>query len=61
MNGEDVMKNGDPVACLVQSGTKICLAVIEVIGFWFGKEKTTKTTATMDDLEDTNKQIKIVG
>jgi hypothetical protein len=42
MNGEDVMKKGDPVACLVQSGTKICLAVIEVIGFRFGNEKNYK-------------------
>ena len=61
MNGEDVMKKGDLAACLIQSGPKICLAVIEVIGFQFGKEKVTKTTATMGDLEDTNKQIRIVG
>jgi hypothetical protein len=32
-----------------------------VIVFWFGNEKITKTTATMDDLEDADKQIKIVG
>jgi len=61
MNGEDFMKKGDPVACLIQCGPKICLAVIEVIGFRFGKEKVTKTMETMDDLEDTNKQIKIIG
>jgi hypothetical protein len=37
------------------------MGVIEVIGFQFGKDKVTKTTATMDDLEDADKQIKIVG
>ena len=52
MDGEDFMQKGDLVACLV---------VIEVIGFRFGNEKITKTTATMDDLEDADKQIKIVG
>ena len=61
MNGEDYMEKGDPVACLIQSGPKICLAVMEVIGFQFGKYKVTKTIATMDDLEDTEKQIKIIG
>ena len=61
MDGEDFMKKGDPAACSIQSGSKICLAVIEVIGFRFGKEKAIKTTATMDDLEDIDKQIKIIG
>jgi hypothetical protein len=61
MNGEDFMKKGDPAACLIRSGSTICLAVIEVIGFRFVNEKVTKTTATMDDLEDTDKQIKIIG
>ena len=51
----------DPIACLIQSGPKICLAEMEVIGFQFGKDKVTKTIATMDDLEDTEKQIKIIG
>jgi hypothetical protein len=31
------------------------------MGFWFGQEKVIKTTAKMDDLEDADKQIKIVG
>jgi hypothetical protein len=35
--------------------------VIEVIGFRFGTDKVTKTIATMDDLEDREKQIKIIG
>jgi hypothetical protein len=34
---------------------------MEVIGFRFGKEEVIKTTATMDDLEDPDKQIKIVA
>jgi hypothetical protein len=37
------------------------LAVIEVIGFLFKTDKVVKSTATMDDLEDPNKQIKVVG
>ena len=60
-NDVDLMKKSDLAACLVRSGPKICLAVIEVIGFLFGTEKVVKSTATMDDLEDTNKQIKVVG
>jgi len=61
VDGEDFMKKGDPLACLMRSGFNICLAAIEVMGFQFGKEKVIKTTAKMDDLEDADKQIKIVG
>src|SRR5882762_5103232 len=60
-NDLDLMKKSDLAACLVRSGPKICLAVIEVVGFLFGTEKVVKSTATMDDLENTNKQIKVVG
>ena len=60
-NDVDLMKKSDLAACLVRSGTKICLAVIEVVGFLFKNDKVVKSTATMDDLEDTNKQIKVVG
>ena len=31
------------------------------MGFQIGKEKVTKTAAKMDDLEDADKQIKIIG
>jgi len=37
------------------------LAVIEVVGFLFKNDKVVKSTVAMDDLEDTNKQIKVVG
>ena len=37
------------------------MAVIEVIEFLFGNKKVAKSTATMDDLEDPDKQIKVVG
>jgi hypothetical protein len=46
---------------LVQPESGIRMAVLEVTGFWFLKEKLTWTSATMDDLENTNKQIKIIG
>jgi len=42
INGEDFTKKGDPVACLIQSGPKICLAVIEVIGFRLEKTRLQK-------------------
>ena len=32
------------------------MAVLEVTGFQFPKEKLTQTTATMDDLEDRDKK-----
>ena len=32
-----------------------------MVGFLFKNDKVVKSTATMDDLEDTNKQIKVVG
>ena len=60
-NDVDLMKKSDLAACLVRSGIKICLAIIEVVGFLFKNDKVVKSTATMDDLEDTNKQIKVVG
>ena len=60
-NDVDLMKKSDLAACLVRSGTNICLAVIEVVGFLFKNDKVVKSTAAMDDLEDTNKQIKVVG
>jgi len=31
------------------------------VGFLFKNDKVVKSTATMDDLENTNKQIKVVG
>ena len=34
--------------------------MIEVIGFLFKSENVVKSTATMDDLEDPHKQIKVV-
>jgi len=61
MEDDDYMKKGDLAASLVQCGGKICLCVIEVTGFRFGTEKTTQTTAALDDLEDKNKQIKVTG
>ena len=60
-NDEDLMKKKDLTAHLVQSGPKICLAVIEVVGFLFRNEKVAKSTARMDDLEDPDKQIKVVN
>jgi hypothetical protein len=60
-NDVDLMKKKDLAACLVKTGPKICLAVIEVIGFLFGGGRVAKSTATMDDLEDPDKQIKVVG
>jgi hypothetical protein len=35
--------------------------VLEVLGFRFKGERVTKAIATIDDLEDTDKQIKILG
>ena len=61
MDGQDFMKKGDPAAFLIRSGPKICLAVLEVLGFWFTGERVTKAIATIDDLEDIDKQIKILG
>ena len=37
------------------------MAVLEVTGFQFAKEKIIQTTALMDDLESRDKQIKIIG
>ena len=61
MEDEDLMKKGDLAASLVRSGNRICMAVLEVTGFQFAKEKITQTTAAMDDLENRDKQIKIIG
>jgi hypothetical protein len=60
-NDMDLIKNQILQLCLVQSGPKICLAIIEGVGFLFINEKVVKSTVTMDDLRDTNKQIKFVG
>jgi len=61
MEDGDYMKKGDLVATLVQSGNKICMAVLEVIEFQFLKEKATQIIAALDDLENLNNQIKISG
>ena len=45
----------------MQSGNKICMAVLEVTGFQFLKEKVARTTAALEDLENPNNQIKISG
>ena len=37
------------------------MAVLEVTGFWFLKEKVAKTIAMLDDLEDPDNHIKISG
>ena len=57
-DGQDFMKKGDPAAFL---RPKDCLAVLEVLGFRFKGERVTKAIATIDNLEDTDKQIKIFG
>jgi hypothetical protein len=61
MEDRDYMKNGDLVATLVRSGNKICLAVLETTGFQFLKEKVAQTITALDDLENSNNQIKISG
>ena len=61
MEDDEYMKKGDLAASLVMCRGKICLCVIEVTGFKFGTEKTTETTAALDDLEDKNKQVKVTG
>ena len=61
MEDEDYMKKGDLAATLVRSGNRICMAVLEVTGFQFLKEKVAQTIATLDDLENPNNQIKIIG
>jgi hypothetical protein len=50
MEDGDYMKKGDLAATLVQSGNKICMAVLEVTGFQFLKEKAAQTIAALDDL-----------
>jgi hypothetical protein len=61
MEEGDYMKSGDLAATLVQSGAKICIAVLKVNGFKFDKEKGTRSVASLDDLENPAKQIKISG
>lgn len=61
MEDDDYMKKGDLAASLVQCGDEICLCVIEIIEFQFGTEKIAHVTATLDDLEDTNGEIKVTG
>jgi hypothetical protein len=59
--GHKYMKKEDLVATLVWSRNKICMAVLEVKGFQFLKEKVARTIAALDDLENANNQIKISG
>jgi len=61
MEDGDYMKKGDLAATLVRSGNRICMAVLEVTGFQFLKEKVARTIAALDDLENPDKQIKISG
>jgi hypothetical protein len=61
MEDVDYMKKRDLATTLVQSGNRICIAVLEVTGFQFPKEKVVRTVATLDDLENPNNQIKISG
>ena len=57
----NLMQRKDLVGVLVRSGQKFCLAVLEVTAFHFGTSKITKATALMDDLEDKDKQITVIG
>src|ERR1700729_981552 len=57
----DLMQKKDLVGCLVRSGHRICLAVLEVTAFRFGMSKITKSTALLDDLENKDKQITVIG
>jgi len=59
MEDGDYMKKGDLVATLVQYGSKICMAVLEVTGFQFLKEKVARIIAALHDLKNPNNQIKI--
>jgi hypothetical protein len=61
MEDGDYMKKGDLAATLVWSGNRICMAIVEVTGFQFLKEKVPHTIALLDDLENLDKQIKISG
>jgi len=61
MEDGDYMKTGDLAATLVRSGNKICMAVLEITGFQYLKEKVARTIAALDDLENLDKQIKISG
>lgn len=56
MEDGDFMKKGDLAAILVCSGDRICLAVLEVAGFYFDKEKSAQKIATLEDLRITAKK-----
>jgi len=47
---EEYLEAGNLVAFLVQSETAICLAILEVSGFRFGKEKNPRPAAKRVDL-----------
>ncbi|KAF8074122.1 hypothetical protein FPV67DRAFT_1446920 [Lyophyllum atratum] len=57
----DIMKEKDLAATLVRSGSKICLAVMEISGFRTGTTKEMSLTADMNDLDDLDKRITVVG
>ncbi|KZP09618.1 hypothetical protein FIBSPDRAFT_963820 [Athelia psychrophila] len=61
MEDGDFMKKGDLVAVLVRSGDRICMAVLEVVGFHFDQEKGTRTIAPLEDLKTLANKIKISG
>lgn len=58
---EDVLKSGDLVGVLLRVGDQICLGVISVKGFRVGADKTLKTTMEMDQLEQNDTGVKVVG
>ena len=51
----------DLIAFIVQSGNKFCLAVMEVVGFRFKKEKSIKLTMAVEQLSNGKNEFKVNG
>ena len=51
----------DLVAFLVQSANKFCLAVMEVVGYCFKKEKALKLTMGVEQLTNSNGDFRVNG
>ncbi|KAJ7163663.1 hypothetical protein C8R46DRAFT_1163839 [Mycena filopes] len=61
LSDDEVMKTGDVVATLFQSGDQICLAILLVKGFKVGKDKSIRMAAESKDLGDEAARIRVVA
>jgi hypothetical protein len=58
---DDLIKKQDIVAALIQAGEKICLAVVEILGFEQDGSKIKTTEVNMDDLEADEDKYTVYG